>query len=260
MSEVFIYIILSHESGARRNFPRFQLDHGLYIKTAADCRSKLRTPSAHIKVLKSVYNEAALFFGAQGERVLAPIRDAAPVVAEFVGPMPYPALNSAFDALLPRGLRHYWKTTLATELSDEAISAHLEHGPKIPTVNSALHIYAINGAAQRVAPEATAFAHRDATFLTNIAGVWSDPADDEANIKWARDYYAALAPHSLEGGYINFQSGDDQSRIRANYGDNYGRLVEIKKKYDPDNLFHLNQNISPTGSESAAGGSGEAAA
>ncbi len=195
---------------------------------------------------------------AEGERALRPIRDVAPVVAEFVGPMPYPALNSAFDALLPRGLQHYWKTTLATELPDGAIAAHLEHGPRIPTVNSALHIYPINGAVRRVPPEATAFAHRDATFLTNIAGVWLDPADSEANIKWARDYYAALAPHSLEGGYVNFQSGDDQGKIRANYGDNYGRLVEIKKKYDPDNLFHLNQNISPSGT--AAGGRGDVTA
>jgi FAD/FMN-containing dehydrogenase len=198
---------------------------------------------------------------AEGERILKPIRDIAPVVAEFVGPMPYPALNSAFDALLPPGLQNYWKTTSATELPDGAIAAHLEHGPKIPTMNTALHIYPINGAVQRVPSDATAFAYRDATFLTNIAGVWPDPADNEANITWVRDYHAALAPYSLEGGYVNFQSGDDQSKIRATYRDNYDRLVEVKKKYDPDNLFHLNQNISPTASgERGAGGRGEAAA
>ena len=94
-------------------------------------------------------------------------------------------------------------------------------------------------------PTATAFAHRDANFATVIAGMWPDPADNEANIAWVRDYYDATAPHSEEGGYINFMAGDDQDRIRANYGANYDRLVEVKRAYDPDNLFHLNQNIAP---------------
>ena len=161
-------------------------------------------------------------------------------------PMPYPALNSAFDALYPPGgLQHYWKANFVTELTDEAIEAHLEHGPKVPVVNSTVHIYPINGACHRVAPDATAFAYRDATFATVIAGMWPDPADNEANIKWVRDYYDATAPLSEEGGYVNFMSGDDQERIKANYKGNYDRLVDVKRKYDPDNLFHLNQNIKP---------------
>jgi FAD/FMN-containing dehydrogenase len=131
------------------------------------------------------------------------------------------------------------------ELTDEAIEAHLEHGPKVPVVNSTVHIYPINGACNRVAPDATAFAHRDAMFATVIAGMWPDPTDNEANIQWVRDYYDATAPLSEEGGYVNFMSGDDQGRIKANYGDSYDRLVEVKRKYDPDNLFHLNQNIRP---------------
>jgi FAD/FMN-containing dehydrogenase len=183
---------------------------------------------------------------ADGERVLKPLRDAAPVVAEHVGTIPYPALNSAFDALYPPGgLQHYWKANFVKELTDEAIEAHLEHGPKVPVVNSTVHIYPINGACNRVAPDATAFAHRDAMFATVIAGMWPDPADNEANIQWVRDYYDATAPLSEEGGYVNFMSGDDQGRIKANYGDSYDRLVEVKRKYDPDNLFHLNQNIRP---------------
>jgi FAD/FMN-containing dehydrogenase len=182
----------------------------------------------------------------EGEAALAPIRDAAPVVAEHVGPMPYPALNSAFDALYPPGgLQHYWKANFVTELTDTAIEAHLEHGPKVPVVNSTVHIYSINGACHRVAPDATAFAYRDATFATVIAGMWPDPADNEANIKWVRDYYDATAPLSEEGGYVNFMSGDDQERIKANYKGNYDRLVDVKRKYDPGNLFHLNQNIKP---------------
>jgi FAD/FMN-containing dehydrogenase len=181
----------------------------------------------------------------QGERVLQPFHDLAPVVAEHVGPMPYPALNSAFDALVPPGLQHYWKTNFVTELTDEAIAAHLEHGPKVPVVNSTVHIYPINGACHQVAPDATAFAYRDANFATVIAGMWPNPADNQANIGWVRDYYDATAPLSEEGGYVNFMADDDQDRIRVNYRGNYERLVAIKRKYDPGNLFHLNQNIRP---------------
>ncbi len=181
-----------------------------------------------------------------GERALEPIHEWAPVVAEHVGAMPYPALNSAFDALYPPGgLQHYWKANFVKELTDDAIEAHLEHGPKVPVVNSTVHIYPINGACTRVASDATAFAYRDATFATVIAGMWPDPADNDANIAWVRDYYDATAPLSEEGGYVNFMSGDDQERIKANYGGNYDRLVDVKRKYDPDNLFHLNQNIRP---------------
>jgi len=181
----------------------------------------------------------------EAERVLQPLRDLAPRVAEGVGPMPYPVLNSAFDALLPPGLQQYWKASFVTELTDEAIAAHLEHGPRIPTVNSAMHLYSINGACHRVGPDDTAFSYRDATFATVIAGAWPDPADTEANTGWVRDYYQATAPHSEEGGYIGFMASDDQSRIKANYRGNYERLAEIKRTYDPDNLFHLNQNIKP---------------
>ena len=182
----------------------------------------------------------------EGEKALKPFHDVAPVVAEHVGPMPYPALNSAFDGLYPPGqLQHYWKASFVKELTDDAITAHEAHGPDIPTVNSAVHIYPINGAAGRVASDATAFVYRDANFATVIAGMWPDPKENEANTKWVRDYYDATAPHSEEGGYINFMSGDDQGRIRANYKGNYDRLVQIKRTYDPDNLFHLNQNIKP---------------
>jgi len=181
----------------------------------------------------------------QGEAALKPLLDVAPIVAEHVGPMPYPDLNSAFDALVPPGLQHYWKANFVTELTDAAIEAHLEHGPRVPVVNSTVHIYPINGACHRIAPDETAFAYRDATFATVIAGMWPDPADNEDNIKWVRDYYDATAPLSEEGGYVNFMAEDDQGRIKANYKGNYDRLVEIKRKYDPGNLFHLNQNIRP---------------
>ena len=181
----------------------------------------------------------------EGEAALQPFREVAPVVAEGIGVMPYPALNSAFDALVPPGLQHYWKANFVKELTDEAIAAHLEHGPMVPVVNSTVHIYPINGACHRVGPEDTAFAYRDATFATVIAGMWPDPTQNEANIAWVRDFYDATAPHSEEGGYVNFMADDDQDRIKANYRQNYDRLVDVKRKYDPDNLFHLNQNIRP---------------
>jgi FAD/FMN-containing dehydrogenase len=181
----------------------------------------------------------------QGEQQIARYREFAPVVAEMVGPMPYPALNTAFDALLPPGLQHYWKANFVKELTPEMIQAHLEHAPGLPAVNSTVHLYPINGACHEVAPDASAFAYRDANFATVIAGMWPDPGGNEANIAWVRDYYDALAPLSESGGYVNFMAGDDQGRIADNYKANYTRLVDIKRKYDPGNLFHLNQNITP---------------
>jgi FAD/FMN-containing dehydrogenase len=181
----------------------------------------------------------------QAEAALAPLREAGPVVAEMVGRMPYPDLNSAFDELVGPGLQHYWKAAFATDLTDGAIEAHLRHGPGLPAVNSTVHLYPINGACHRVDAEATAFNYRDASYATVIAGMWPDPADNEANVRWVRDYYDDLAPHSARGGYVNFMAGDDQEKVRDNYRGNYDRLVEVKRAYDPENLFHLNQNIIP---------------
>ncbi len=181
----------------------------------------------------------------RGEQILAGFRDVAAPMAEHVGTMPYAALNSAFDALVPAGLQHYWKAAFSDRLTDEAIDAHLEHGPRVPAVNSTAHLYPINGACHDVAPEETAFGHRDASLATVIAGMWPDPADNSANTAWVKEYYAALAPHSSPGGYVNFASADDQPKVADNYGSNYDRLRAVKREYDPDNLFHLNQNIVP---------------
>lgn len=180
-----------------------------------------------------------------GEKILQGFREIAKPVAEHVGVMPYAALNGAFDALVPPGLQHYWKASFVTELTDDAIAAHVEHGSKVPVVNSTMHLYPINGACHDVASDATAFGHRDATFAAVIAGMWPDPADNEAHTKWVKDYYAAIEPHSAPGGYVNFASSDDQDKVAENYGANYGRLQEVKRRYDPDNLFRLNQNIRP---------------
>jgi FAD/FMN-containing dehydrogenase len=180
-----------------------------------------------------------------GARILQRFREVAQPAAEHVGPMPYPALNALFDPLLPRGLQHYWKAVFVNDLTDKAIAAHLEHGPRVPVVNSTMHLYPINGGCHDVAVDATAFGHRDATYACVIAGMWPDPADNEAHTQWVRDYYAALVPHSDPGGYVNFASADDQGRVRDNFGAGYDRLARIKRCYDPYNLFHLNQNIAP---------------
>jgi FAD/FMN-containing dehydrogenase len=166
-------------------------------------------------------------------------------MAEMVAPMPYPALNALFDPLLPPGLQHYWKAAYVGELTDEAIAAHIEHGARMPAVTCAVHIYPVDGAVHDLATDATAFGHRDARYAANIAGMWAEPADNDRNIAWVRDYFAAIAPYSQTGGYTNFASGDEQDRAADNYGANYTRLAEIKRRYDPDNLFHLNQNIPP---------------
>jgi FAD/FMN-containing dehydrogenase len=181
----------------------------------------------------------------EGEAQISKYREFAPVMAEHVGPMPYPALNSAFDALVPEGLQHYWKANFVTELTDEAIQAHVRHAPGLPAVNSTVHIYPINGACHRVTPDGTAFAYRDANFATVIAGMWPDPAQNDAGIEWVRSYYDDVAPHSEVGGYVNFMAGDDQGRVQDNYRQNYDRLVEVKRRYDPGNLFRVNLNVAP---------------
>jgi FAD/FMN-containing dehydrogenase len=183
----------------------------------------------------------------KADQALEPVRAAAEVKAELFEMMPLPALNSLFDGAVPAGMQHYWKADFITELTDEAITSHIEHGAKTPHISSSMHLHPINGAAQRIAANATAFGHRDKNFSPVIAGIWDDPADNEANIKWVKDYYDAIHPHSgTDGGYVNFMSADDDDRSPANYGSNYERLARVKSAYDPDNVFHINQNISPT--------------
>lgn len=182
---------------------------------------------------------------AEGAARWQPFLDVAPVAGSMVRPMPYPELNTAFDELQPRGLQSYWKANFLSELSDGAINAYLDFGRMVPSVHTSVHIYPINGAVQRVGEEEMAFPYRHANFSPVIACMWRDPADNESNIKWVRDFWTALRPFSEPGGYINFMDADDLGRITDNYSANYARLVELKAKYDPGNLFHINQNIRP---------------
>lgn len=179
------------------------------------------------------------------EAAVRPIREAAPVALDLMGPLPYPALNSLFDALLPPGLQHYWKADFDRELTDAAIDAHLEFGPRTPNFMSLMHLYPLDGAVQQVGADETAFSHRDVRFVHIIAGIDTDAAAMPDHTSWVRDYWAALHPYSAGGAYVNFLMDEGQDRVRAAYGANYDRLAAIKTALDPSNLFRANQNIRP---------------
>ncbi len=183
--------------------------------------------------------------GERDDEIRAQIGRVGPVAGQYLERMPYPVINTLFDELLPPGLFHYWKGCFARELTDAAIDVHIEHGARVPCLESATLLFPIDGACHRVPADATAFAWRDAGFSTVLGPSWREEKDNEANIAWGRAYHDALRPHSEEGGYVNFMSADDADRVRANYGPNYDRLAAIKKRYDPTNLFRLNQNIKP---------------
>lgn len=181
----------------------------------------------------------------KAEEIFAPIRSFGPPLFEHIGPMPFPALQSMFDPLIPPGLQWYWKGDFVGELSDEAIDVHLEYAAKIPTPGSQMHLYPISGAANRVAEADTAFSYREANWSMVIVGVDPDPANKELITDWVRSYWQALQPYSLGAGYVNFMMDEGQQHVERTYRGNYRRLAEIKKKYDPGNLFRVNQNIRP---------------
>ena len=154
--------------------------------------------------------------------------------------------------LLPKGLQWYWKADFVRSLPDEAIDVHIAHAAVAPTELSLMHLYPIDGAVRRVAPDATAWNARDATWSMVIAGIDADPARADALKRWGRAYWQAVHPFNLGGAYVNFMMDEDPGRIEASYGDNYGRLAQVKAEYDAANLFRVNQNIQPP--VTAAGG------
>jgi FAD/FMN-containing dehydrogenase len=164
---------------------------------------------------------------------------------EHFGPIQFPTLQSLFDPLYPAGLQGYWKGDMLNEISDASIAVHLKYGAELPTPLSTMHLYPIDGAAARVGRNDTAWSYRDATWNSVIVGVDPEPANRDKITNWTRAYYEALHPFSAGGAYVNFMMEEGQDRVRAAYRDNYDRLARIKKKYDPDNLFRLNQNIKP---------------
>ena len=179
----------------------------------------------------------------QGEEILHQVREKFPPIFDHVGDVPYPAIQSAFDALYPKGHNWYWRGDFVKDLPDEAIAQHVKFGEKLPTMQSTMHLYPIDGAVNRVGRNETAFSFREATWSQVIVGVDPDPANNERITSWTKDYWEATHPYSLGGAYVNFMMEEGQERVKATYRDNYDRLLKIKEKYDPTNLFHLNQNI-----------------
>ena len=181
----------------------------------------------------------------KAEEVFKPILDKNPIF-QHVGEMPYPSVQTLFDGLFPTGMQWYWRADFFNELGPEIRAAHLEYGSKIPTPLSQMHLYPISGAASRVGKEETPWAYRDAKYAGVIVGVDPDPANASKITDWCKEYWEALHPYSSGGAYSNFMMDEGQERVKASYKGNYDRLVSIKNKYDPNNLFKVNQNIKPT--------------
>jgi FAD/FMN-containing dehydrogenase len=182
----------------------------------------------------------------KSDSVFKPIRDFKKPALDMAGPLPHPVLQSMFDGLYPTGLQWYWRSDFVNEFSEEAISKHLSFAETIPTFQSSVHIYPINGAAARVNKKDTPWNFRDTTWSMVIFGVDPDPANKEKISSWSKQYWEAVHPYTTKAAYLNFIGDEGEDRVKAFYGDNYARLVTIKSKYDPNNLFRVNQNIKPS--------------
>ncbi|MGE5818710.1 MAG: FAD-binding oxidoreductase [Deltaproteobacteria bacterium] len=182
---------------------------------------------------------------AEAEKLIAPVRAFGKAVGEHIGAQPYVQWEKAFDPLLTPGARNYWKSHNFTELADGALNSIIEFAGKLPSPYCEIFIGLIAGAPNRVAPNAMAYGHREAKFVLNVHGRWDEAKDDQKCIAWAREFFKSSAPYASAGAYVNFMTAEEGDRIAAAYGSNYERLVEIKRRYDPENVFHLNQNIKP---------------
>ena len=181
----------------------------------------------------------------KADEVFKPIRAVKTPALDFVGPMPVPVLQTLFDGLYPPGLQWYWKADYVKELPEAAVDIHVKYGNNLPTALSSMHMYPVNGFASRISKNDTAWNYRDANYAVVIVGIDGDPANKNKIINWAKDYWDEHHAYSAGGAYINFMMDEGEDRIKATYGDNYKKLAEIKAKYDPKNLFRVNQNIKP---------------
>jgi FAD/FMN-containing dehydrogenase len=182
---------------------------------------------------------------AEGEKLIEPLHELGNEVGSHVGPVPYVAWQQAFDPLLTPGARNYWKSHNFTALPDGALDTMLEFAARVPTSQCEIFVASLEGAANEVPVEATAYSQRDAKFVMNVHGRWDTAAEDAAGIAWARQFFDAAAPFASGGAYVNFMTEEETDRVAAAYGPNYRRLTEIKRAFDPENVFHLNQNIRP---------------
>jgi FAD/FMN-containing dehydrogenase len=189
----------------------------------------------------------ALFHAGEPERAeadLRPLRSFGRPLADVVARQPYVAFQSAFDPLLAPGARNYWKSHNFETMEDAALELLLEHARRLPSPQCEVFVGQLGGAVSRVAPDATAYPHRDAAFVMNVHGRWDDARDDAQGVGWARSLHAALAPLATGGVYVNFVSEGEEA-ARAAYGVNYDRLAGLKRRYDPENRFRANQNVPP---------------
>ena len=183
----------------------------------------------------------------RAEQITKPMRSVGEPLLDHVGPMPFPMVQSLFDPLLPSGMQWYWRADFVKAFDAESIQAHLREASKAPAGLSQVHVYPIDGAAHRVGMSDTAFSYRDANFAVVIVGIDPDPANGELITRWCKDYFDAVHQYSAGGAYVNFMMDEGQERVQASFRDNYARLARIKSKYDPDNMFRVNQNIRPAG-------------
>ncbi len=181
----------------------------------------------------------------QGAEVVRPLREFGPPAVDILQPMPYPAQQSLFDAAAPSGMQTYWKAAYMQELPDAAIQLLAEQAAGMASPLSAVHIHHMQGAVSRVGEHDTAFAHRASKFALNIIPMWMSPAESPQHIKWADGLWQRMQPFATRGVYSNFLGDEGRESVRDAYGDNYARLAALKKKYDPDNFFRMNQNIEP---------------
>ena len=181
----------------------------------------------------------------EADATFAPVKAFGPPELYGVQEMPLPALQAMFDPLYPAGLQWQWRADFLTSITDEAIAEHLRFGARLPTGHSTMHLYPTTGAVQEVGRNDTAFSYRDANWAMVIAGVDPDPANAAALRDWTTEYWKAIHPHSAGGAYVNMYMEEGQERVRRSYRDNYERLVRVKRQYDPDNVFRINQNIRP---------------
>ena len=181
----------------------------------------------------------------RADAVLEPVKSFGSPLMVGLQPMPFNVLQSTFDPLYPAGMQWYWRADFFNEISDAAIDVHRKYGELLPTGHSTMHLYPIDGATARVPADATAFAYRDGGWAGIIVGVDPDPASAARITQWTKDYWQELHPTSAGGAYVNFLMEEGQDRVKAAYRGNYDRLVRIKERYDPDNIFHVNQNIQP---------------
>ena len=181
----------------------------------------------------------------EGPALVAPLQRFGRAHGEHFGVQPYTAWQQAFDPLLTPGARNYWKSHNFTTLADGVFDTLVEYAGKLPSPHCEVFIAQLGGKAATVAPDAMAYGHRNADFVMNIHGRWEDPDQDALVMGWTRAAFNAARPFATGGVYVNFMPEDDKDRIPAAFGGNYARLVELKRKYDPGNLFHMNQNIAP---------------